>query len=141
MYYWTNITIWIFFQYRTLYAERLPARGTENRVIQSIKRQNWQMAISIDDCGIIPFVYAGHVIDSYCLNNKMMSSPSIRYRYDKFADWLLLVKKPQLIILTDYFDHHRTRFPPPDHAILSNQALYRFYHPIKRFFVALDKKA
>lgn len=94
--------------------------------------------IALSDCGIVPFTYGGPVIDNYCINNKIFSSPTIHYDYDRYADWLLQQRQPHIIILSDYFEPQINHFLPPDHAILMHHDFRKSYHPIKQFSVSLE---
>lgn len=74
--------------------------------------------VSLGDCGLIPFAYDGHIIDSYCLNSKAFTQPPINYSYARFANWVLNEKKSEVIILLALLDGEREIYPPADKIFL-----------------------
>lgn len=84
--------------------------------------------ITVGDCGLIPFLYNGYVIDSYCLNSANFTKKPINYSYQKFANWILNSKKPELIILMAFIKNNNKLYSPFDIIILNDK---RFKHDYK----------
>lgn len=99
---------------------------------QNLKKSD---SISLGDCGLIPYLYRGHVIDSYCLNNAEMTKQPIYYSYNRFNQWLLTQKKPNYIILLALLGANKAYYPPSDLGLLHHPMFHQHYKELKRFMM------
>jgi hypothetical protein len=95
--------------------------------------------VSLGDCGLIPYLYQGPIIDSYCLNNLAMTKKPIYYSYPRFTEWLLYTKKPAYIILLSLLTTKKAYYPPSDLILLSNADFNQQYKKIKRFEMGTER--
>lgn len=73
--------------------------------------------IVLADCGQIPYFSALNYIDSYCLNNKTMTTTLKNDMYRRLCDEIF-VKKPEVLILTSLKMQNGTLFYAPADACL-----------------------
>lgn len=90
--------------------------------------------VSLGDCGLIPYLYDGHIIDSYCLNNLEFSKAPINYSYEKFAHWLIYTKQPENIILLAMINRDREFYPPSDYIVLHDKQFQKDYKKIQQAY-------
>lgn len=95
--------------------------------------------VSLGDCGLIPYLYEGTVIDSYCLNNLAFTKSPIEYSYPRFAEWLVNTKKPDYIILLSLMTLKKAYYPPSDLILLGKMDFYLNYQKVKRFAISNER--
>ncbi len=96
-------------------------------------------AIALGDCGLIPYFSERTFIDTYCLNSKEMTLPPISLSYKKYVDWVLNIKKPEIIILLALVHQNTAYHPPFDIELISRAAFHQGYQHIKSFRLGNNK--
>ena len=94
---------------------------------------------SVGDCGLIPWTAESTIIDSYCLNNRKMTSAPISLSYPKFLNWLVNIERPRYIILLSLRINQHGYFPPFDKLALSHHLFAKQYSLTKVFRVGDNK--
>lgn len=89
--------------------------------------------VVLADCGQIPYFSNLDYIDSYCLNNKSMTTPTTANMYERLCAEILQ-NKPEVLILTSLEIKGTTTYTPTDlclHERLKNNNSYQYrtvYH-------------
>lgn len=84
-------------------------------------------SVVLADSGMIPYHSHLKFIDSYCLNNSIMAQYPEQQRYELFCKQILL-KKPEIIILTSLKDNGKVIYTPSDRCLkklLNKQSGYK----------------
>ncbi len=119
-----------------------------NQKAQQFRRQiaNWlnenhlnAKQIALGDCGLIPYASNRAIIDTYCLNSKVMTSKEFHLSYRAYVDWLLQKEKPELIILLALINQNTAYHPPFDIELYQRQRFAKDYHKIKQFKLGNNK--
>jgi hypothetical protein len=89
--------------------------------------------IVLGDCGVPGYYSDLFIIDSYCLNSKMMTSDRINNSHQKFVNWILNEEKPAAIVLISYLRDGKLYHPIVDKIFISDKQFKQNYH-LKRSF-------
>lgn len=98
-------------------------------------------AVALGDCGLIPYVFKGTVIDSYCLNSIDFGKAPILYSYQRFSQWLLNERKPEYIVLIGLASNRRdlnTLYVPHTEKYLLQSPLFKSRYNEVALFTTRD---
>lgn len=91
--------------------------------------------VTVSDCGLIPFLYDGTVIDTYCLNNPDITQKPIDFSYARFINDVLNRQKPDYVILSAVTQQDKAYGSPFDEMIIKSSLFHQVYVKVKRFMV------
>lgn len=94
--------------------------------------------VAMGDCGIVPFLTSRHIIDTYCLNSREMTSGPIQLSYDRYTHWLMNEAKPAYVIIVTMTKDHNRYYQPVDRRLLKHHLFKREYKKINTFNVRSD---
>jgi len=112
------------------YFSKSPIEGEQlrKRVIQWLSKNTASGdSVVLADSGMIPYYSDLNFIDSYCLNNALMSQYPKKHRYALFCNQMLLAK-PKIIILTSLIENGKVIYTPSDvrfKVLLTQQSGYK----------------
>lgn len=90
-------------------------------------------AIVMGDCGIVGFFSDNPIIDSYCLNNKRLTTAPVKGAVERFVEWVFSQEKPQTIIISKKLINGVALYPFVD-ALLINHPSFQQHYYLKRVF-------
>lgn len=92
-------------------------------------------AVTLSDCGLIPYVFDGLIVDTYCLNNINMTQSPVDSSYATLVDDILDRQKPRYIILSAVTQGNKAYGAPFDELISRKNQFHLDYRKIKQFMV------
>ena len=104
-----------YFSLNPLAGERL--RG---RVLEWLEQNtNSESIVVLADSGMIPYRSSLRYIDSYCLNNALMTQSPRAEMYSNFCKQILITE-PDVIVLTSLLKHRHVTYTPADACLIQS---------------------
>ncbi|CAM2990664.1 hypothetical protein [Legionella worsleiensis] len=124
-------------QYR--YFTENPVRGEQLRysVVQWLNTHSrTNDRVVLGDSGLIPYLSDLHFIDSFCLNNLAMTHYSVKQRYKKWCQHLM-IEQPEIIILTSLIKNGQVFYEPGDECLKTALSSHSGY-TMRQSFTAIN---